>query len=196
MNAIVGLGNPGKKYERTPHNMGFRILDFFRERFLPDVPWQETGENTVAKGEYEGNQFILAKPLAFMNNSGLPVMNLMKMSKITDGNLLWIIHDELDLPWGRVKIEFGRNSAGHKGVASIIDALGHNQFWRFRVGIRPEIFPEFKGDVDHYLTNEDIFGTQVKWDKFLQGKVSGLITQSLKEGIRKRSLTYASIEID
>lgn len=195
MNIIVGLGNPGKNYARTPHNMGFRILDFFRERYIPDTPWQESTKSAVAKGELGGTPFILVKPLSFMNNSGLPVVNLMKIHNITDGNSLWVIHDELDLPWGRVKVEFARNSAGHKGVASLIDALGHNQFWRFRTGIRPEIFPEFKADIDRYLTNEAVPETHTKWDKFLQEKVSVLIADSLKEGIRKRDLTYTSVEI-
>lgn len=192
---IVGLGNPGKDYEKTPHNMGFRILDFFHDRYIPDIPWQKALKSAVVKGELEGVQLILQKPFAFMNNSGVPVVNLMRAYQINDGNSFWVIHDELDLPWGRVKVVFGRNSAGHKGVASIIDALGHNQFWRFRVGIRPEIFPEFKADVDRYLTNEDIPFARIPWDAMLQEKVSELIAESLNEGIRKRDFIYTAMDI-
>lgn len=192
---IVGLGNPGRNYEKTPHNMGFRILDFFREKYIPDVPWQERMKSAIAKGELDKTQFTLAKPFSFMNNSGPPVANLMKMNRIADGNLLWVIHDELDLHWGRVRVEFGRNSAGHKGVESIIDVLGSNEFWRFRVGVRPEIFPEFKADIDRYLTEEVIPPARVPWDAMLQEKVSELIAQCIQEGIRKRDFAYTAADI-
>jgi len=113
---IVGLGNPGKEYENTRHNMGFIFVDKLSER---------------AKTE-----FIVAKPQTFINNSGTAVLALSKLNKIKPENIL-VIHDDIDILWGKFKFSFGHSSAGHKGVESIIKALKTKNFWRLRIGIQP-----------------------------------------------------------
>jgi PTH1 family peptidyl-tRNA hydrolase len=114
---IVGLGNPGGKYGETRHNIGFRVIDNLD--FL------------------NGEGVLLMKPKTFMNLSGKAVGSLFKKNKIKSSNL-WIIHDDIDLPLGKIKISKGRGSAGHKGVESIIKELKTKDFVRFRIGIRPK----------------------------------------------------------
>jgi len=114
---IVGLGNPGKKYEKTRHNVGFRVVD--------ELAKQKTRE------------FIIAKPQTFMNNSGKAIKALLNFYK-TEPENLWVIHDDIDLPLGKFKISKARGSAGHKGVESIIKELKTKDFWRIRIGICPK----------------------------------------------------------
>jgi len=114
---IVGLGNPGKKYERTRHNVGFMALDALKRVELPNV--------------------ILVKPQTFVNNSGKAVKSLTKNYKLKTKNLV-VIHDDIDIPLGKIKVSVGHGSAGHKGVDSIIEELGTKNFTRIRVGIQPE----------------------------------------------------------
>jgi len=114
---IVGLGNPGKEYEKTRHNIGSRVIDELESLNLKNV--------------------TLAKPTTFMNESGRAVKKLISNSKFLISNL-WVIHDDIDLPIGEFKIQMGKSSAGHKGVQSIIDHLGTKDFWRVRIGICPQ----------------------------------------------------------
>ena len=114
---IVGLGNPGKKYERTRHNVGFMVLDTLKEVELPNA--------------------VFAKPQTFMNNSGKAVKSLLTKYQILNTKSLTVIHDDIDIPLGKVKVSFGRGSAGHKGVESMIKELGTKDFTRIRIGIQP-----------------------------------------------------------
>jgi len=114
---IVGLGNPGREYEKTRHNIGFRVID------------------GLAKNKLSG--FVLLKPETFMNKSGDAVIEAVNFYKIEPADL-WIIHDDIDLPLGELKISKNRGSAGHKGVDSIIKRLGTKDFNRVRIGICPE----------------------------------------------------------
>ncbi|TSC56695.1 MAG: peptidyl-tRNA hydrolase, PTH1 family [Parcubacteria group bacterium Greene0714_21] len=114
---IVGLGNPGKKYERTRHNVGFMVLDALKEVELPNA--------------------ILAKLQTFMNNSGKAVKSLVAKYQIPNTKYLVVVHDDIDILLGKIKVSFGRGSAGHKGVESIIKELGTKNFTRIRIGIQP-----------------------------------------------------------
>ncbi len=113
---IVGLGNPGKEYEKTRHNIGFRVIDELAKQKPNDV--------------------VLLKPQTFMNNSGEAVFAAVNFYKIKPADL-WVIHDDIDLPIGEIKISENRGSAGHKGVESIIQKLGTKDFNRIRIGICP-----------------------------------------------------------
>lgn len=115
---IVGLGNPGKEYENTRHNMGFIFIDKLSEQIKTN--------------------FIVEKPQTFMNKSGDAVLALSKLHKIKPENIL-IVHDDIDILWGKFKFSFGHSSAGHKGVESIIKALKTKNFWRLRIGIQPTL---------------------------------------------------------
>jgi PTH1 family peptidyl-tRNA hydrolase len=117
MTIIAGLGNPGEKYENTRHNIGARIVRKLESLELENV--------------------ILSGPKTFMNESGKGIRLLLKKHKVKTSDL-WLIHDDIDLPMGKLKIVKGRGSAGHKGVESTIKELGKNDFIRFRIGIRPE----------------------------------------------------------
>lgn len=134
MRIIIGLGNPEAKYEKTRHNIGFRIIDTLRNK-LSFEDWKLNKKlNCFISQE---KNLILAKPTTFMNNSGLAVKLISDYFKINPQDIL-IIHDEIDLPFGEMKIQEGRGSAGHNGVQSIIDHLGTKDFLRLRIGIKNE----------------------------------------------------------
>jgi PTH1 family peptidyl-tRNA hydrolase len=131
---IVGLGNPGKEYEKTRHNVGFFIID----RLAKDWGLSLSRKKFQALfGEYfhpNGEKVILLKPQTFMNLSGDSVQPWMDFLKVPGEDVL-VIHDELDLPLGRFKAQWEAGPAGHNGVRSIIQRLGHQRFNRLRVGV-------------------------------------------------------------
>ena len=136
MLTIVGLGNWKKEYQETRHNIGFLVLDQLLPRISPNKDWQKNSQTGCL--EVRGEGFLLAKPQTFMNLSGQAVKKLVDFYKLDINNLL-LIHDDLDLNFGEIKIDKNRGSAGHRGVESVIEALGIADFWRARVGIgRPE----------------------------------------------------------
>lgn len=145
MKIIVGLGNPGREYENTRHNIGFRAIDVLASS-LKDYFKTERSDKKYEALEYEillGSQkqtVLLVKPLTFMNRSGEAVSFLVKKygEKINIEDDLLVIHDELDVLVGRTKIGIGSSSAGHNGVQNIIDHLGTKNFARIRLGIMPE----------------------------------------------------------
>jgi peptidyl-tRNA hydrolase, PTH1 family len=139
MKLIVGLGNPGEKYEATRHNLGFVILDHFLKNLEPvdgkDFREEKKFKSDIVEFEWEEEgRVILAKPRTYMNNSGMAVSLLSSFYKFDPADI-WVVYDELDLPLGTMKIRMGGSAAGHKGVESIIEALGNDKFWRFRMGI-------------------------------------------------------------
>jgi PTH1 family peptidyl-tRNA hydrolase len=140
MKIIVGLGNPGKKFEKTRHNLGFMVLDrFARKNKFPKFEMRKEFLAMVSEKKIEKEKIILAKPQTFMNNSGLAVKRILEILRTSNieplTSNLWVIHDDLDFPFGKIKISFGRGSGGHKGVQSIIDEIGTKDFLRFRIGI-------------------------------------------------------------
>ena len=138
MKLIVGLGNPGRKYEKTRHNYGFLAIDHLRDFFKSFEAWtsDKRAETLISKGEIAGQELILAKPQTFMNLSGTAVAALADFYKIAISDI-WVIHDDFDLPLGMIRVNHSSSAAGHKGVKSIIDALGTKDFLRFRLGIHP-----------------------------------------------------------
>ncbi len=134
---IVGLGNPGKKYEKTRHNVGFQTIDRLAEKW--QIPLTRSKfQGIYGKGTVRGEEVMLLKPLTFMNNSGESVAPFMQYFQIPLDNLL-IIYDELDLPTGKIRLRYKGSSGGHNGLKSIIQHLGTQQFKRIRIGIdRPE----------------------------------------------------------
>ncbi|MEQ1773931.1 MAG: aminoacyl-tRNA hydrolase [Burkholderiales bacterium] len=135
MKLVVGLGNPGGKYERTRHNAGFWWLDDClagaeRVAFRRESRFQ----GSVAKVSTGGGDLWLLKPETFMNNSGQAVAALANYYKIGANDIL-VAHDELDLPPGGVKLKFGGGLSGHNGLKSIAANLGTQDFWRLRIGI-------------------------------------------------------------
>jgi len=141
---IVGLGNPGKKFQKTRHNLGFRVVDeFARKNNFPDFKLLKKFNAEVSEGKINNQRLILAKPQTFMNLSGQSVKKLLNRYRINSAmaelpRRLFIVHDDIDIPLGKIRIVKNRGAAGHKGVQSIIDELRTKDFVRFRIGINPK----------------------------------------------------------
>lgn len=136
MKLIVGLGNPGEKYSQVRHNLGFRVVDELVDRLQDSWKKNEKLKSEICSLKTETCNLILAKPQTYMNNSGMAVKLLMDYFKIAAEDII-IIHDELDLPLGKIKVRRGGAAAGHHGVESVIKELGTDQFIRVRLGIEP-----------------------------------------------------------
>ena len=137
MKIIVGLGNPGRKYERTRHNAGFMAADELARRHQIGITREKAG-CLIGTGNIDSGNVILAKPQTFMNESGRAVAALLRESYASADDLI-VIHDELDLPLGTVRVKAGGGHGGHNGLRSLITELGSPDFVRVRIGIgRPE----------------------------------------------------------
>jgi PTH1 family peptidyl-tRNA hydrolase len=135
---IIGLGNPGIKFKNTRHNVGFIVLDNFAEKNdFPEFVLQKKYEALVSESLIGGEKIILVKPQTFMNESGKTAREVLKNNKSQLNDLI-IVHDDIDLPTGKIKIVKDRGSAGHKGVESIIKNIGNEGLIRIRIGISSE----------------------------------------------------------
>jgi len=132
---VVGLGNPGEEYENTPHNLGFVVVDRLAESHGIRVSRKENFSK-VGRGTIGARHVALAKPQTFMNLSGPAVKGLLERYGLKPGCLV-MVYDELDLPWGELRIKPKGSAAGHKGIESVIGSLGTNEFARVRLGIHP-----------------------------------------------------------
>jgi PTH1 family peptidyl-tRNA hydrolase len=137
MRLIVGLGNPGREYAQSRHNLGFRVVEILAARW--ELPLNRKGFDALwGQGQAEGTAVVLAQPTTYMNLSGRAVVKLLKHWRLTPENLV-VIHDDLDVPFGRLKIVERGSAAGHRGVLSIQSVLGTEEFLRLKLGIgRPE----------------------------------------------------------
>ena len=152
---IVGLGNPGKEYELTRHNIGFMVLDNLADKAGIEIT-KSAHKGIFGKGEYMGKNVYLFKPLTFMNKSGEALKEIQNFYKIPVDQVV-VVHDELDLPLGDIRTKFGGGTAGHNGLKSIVDKTGEKDFHRIRIGIGK---PEHKTQVvSHVLStfSEDEF---------------------------------------
>jgi PTH1 family peptidyl-tRNA hydrolase len=131
---IVGLGNPGPEYETTRHNAGFWLVDHFVDDLSGAFALEKAFSAWVAKGRFDNAAIVLAKPTTFMNRSGLAVGALARFYKLVPEQIL-VLHDELDLLPGQVKLKQGGGHAGHNGLRDIQRELASPNFWRLRVGI-------------------------------------------------------------
>lgn len=133
---IVGLGNPNTQYTKTRHNAGFMAVDFL---FGKEINWKKSAKGGLlyARTEISGQEVEIIKPQTFMNNSGLAVNYVVKKHCLNTTNVI-VIYDELDLPFGTIKIKLGGSSAGHNGINSILEKIGTDNFWRVRIGISNE----------------------------------------------------------
>jgi PTH1 family peptidyl-tRNA hydrolase len=138
---IVGLGNPGKKYSKTRHNIGFLVIEEIARRYAID--FKERKNYKTGRGSIDGRDVFLVEPLLYMNNSGIAVKDISDRFNIPPENLI-VIHDDLDMEVGKVRIRRKGSSGGHKGVESIIENLSAKDFPRVKIGIGREgnITPE------------------------------------------------------
>ena len=131
---IIGLGNPGQQYETTRHNAGFWLADHLADDFSAAFSLEKAFFAWVAKARHAGESVALAKPITFMNRSGQAAGALMRFYKLTPEQVL-VIHDELDLMPGQVKLKQGGGHAGHNGLRDIQAAFSSPNFWRLRIGV-------------------------------------------------------------
>jgi PTH1 family peptidyl-tRNA hydrolase len=145
---IVGLGNPGREYAAHRHNVGFMAVDEIARRVKADA-FREKFSGEWARAEIAGEPAILLKPMTYMNESGRSVQPAMAFFKIAPADLV-VLHDELDIPFGEVRLKVGGGHAGHNGLRSIMEHAGGGEFGRVRLGIgRPP--PGFRGEVASFV---------------------------------------------
>jgi PTH1 family peptidyl-tRNA hydrolase len=144
---ITGLGNPGPKYQGTRHNAGFMVLDRLAEKIRVSIDRTKFG-GLYGEGSWGGERVVLLKPQTFMNLSGRSVTEAARFYKIPPTDII-VVHDELDLPFGQIRLKEGGGHGGHNGVRSIVAEFGSADFLRLRVGIgRPD-----KGSAEKYVLN-------------------------------------------
>jgi PTH1 family peptidyl-tRNA hydrolase len=129
---VVGLGNPGPQYELSRHNLGFLTVDFFVDKYLRSV-WKEKFRGFYTEGVLSDKTILVLKPMTYMNNSGEAVKKIVKYEN--DLSNLIVVHDDLDMEFGRIKLKLDGSDGGHRGIKSIIQHLGRKDFWRLKMGI-------------------------------------------------------------
>ena len=162
MKLVVGLGNPGKEYENTRHNIGFMIID----NYLNNEKFKKKFNGLFIKKEIGNESVIFLKPLSFMNLSGQVVKKFKKYFKIDNRNIL-IIHDDLDISLGKAKIKYNSSSGGNNGVKSIINELGTKEFGQYKIGISKPVHNDTKDYVlSKFSRNEiDILNNKISESK-------------------------------
>jgi PTH1 family peptidyl-tRNA hydrolase len=131
---VVGLGNPGDNYARTRHNLGFMVADLLAARLGSKFKAHKRSGAEVVSGRLAGHSVLLAKPRCFMNESGRQVGPLAKFYSVAPADMI-VIHDDLDLDFGRIRLKVGGGEGGHNGLRSVVASLGTNEFQRVRIGI-------------------------------------------------------------
>jgi peptidyl-tRNA hydrolase, PTH1 family len=131
---VVGLGNPGPQYATTRHNLGFLVADVLADRMGDGFKVHKKSGAEVATGRLAGTSVVVAKPRTYMNESGRQVGPLAKFYSVAPADVI-VLHDELDIDFGRIRLKFGGGIAGHNGLRSVSAALGTNDFGRIRLGI-------------------------------------------------------------
>ncbi len=177
MKIIVGLGNPGKKYEATRHNVGFMVIDYLADKLNFEFNKRKE-KGLVAEGFVNGEKVMLVKPQTYMNLSGICVSGLVNFYKLAVNDII-VIYDDLDLDVGRLRIRPSGSAGGHKGMKSIIEHLGTNEIVRIKVGIGKDE----KNTINHVL---GIF-TEEEWNiiKEVIPKAAEAAEKLLKEDIEK-----------
>ena len=176
MRLIIGLGNPGPPYFNTRHNFGFLAINYLQDS-LPGFSGWESSEKfkaLISEGQIDSSagaeKILLAKPQTFMNNSGEAIKLLSDFYKIDPADII-ILHDDLDLTLGNIRVSQNASAGGHKGVASIIEKLGTKNFARLRLGIKPEK-QSFLSKFLSPLTQRGVGGFKTRAEKFVLQKFS------------------------
>lgn len=188
---IVGLGNPGKEYEWTRHNLGFMLIDKLGADTGVDAYRREC-QSMVARGEIEGCAVKLVKPQTYMNLSGEAVACLFARHKLAEpGDNLIVVSDDLALPFGRTRIRARGSAGGHNGLKSIIGAIGTNEFTRLRIGIQPE---HPISDSKRFVLDSFPGATRPAVAEVLERSVEA-IRAILRDGVLKAMTVYNKSEV-
>ncbi len=177
MKLIVGLGNPGKKYEHTRHNAGFDVVDLFSDLAQIDID-KEVFDGFLGRGKVLGEDVILFKPTTFMNLSGTAVRKVVNFFKIDLDDIV-VVFDDMALPVGSIRLRIEGSSGGHKGMQNIIEQLGTEKIKRIRIGIGE---PEF--DAIDYVLTKPTKEEKPLIDEAIKNAVSAL-KESLKSTFEK-----------
>lgn len=181
MRLIVGLGNPGKKYQRTRHNIGFLMVEKVAEKRGVVFRLEPNYESRFAEMGDLQNRIKLVEPQTFMNESGRVIAKIKNYWKV-DSEDIWVINDDVDLELGKVRITLGGSSAGHKGIKSIIDNIGE-QFWRIRIGV---------GKIEKIPTDEWVLmklsKDELKKYEEVVDKVSDIVLEFLSKEIKEQTI--------
>jgi len=180
---IIGLGNPEEKYKNTPHNIGFEVLDLFKERF--DFPEFSLKQNALISKK---DNVLLVKPQTYMNESGRAVQEIVNFYKVNPEEI-WVVQDENDISLGKFKISKDISAKGHNGIKSIIEKIGTQKFIRFRIGINNNkkedlinyVLKSFSKE-DQEIISEVIF------------EVTSAIDEALQNGIEQTILKFNKIQ--
>lgn len=198
MKLIVGLGNPGDKYQSTRHNIGFMVVEKLIKKILPLQSSLEAWSREKKLGAVvcKIDNALIIKPQAYMNRSGSVVLSYINFYKIKIGDL-WVIHDDIDLPIGKIRIRAGGGSAGHNGIESIIASLHSAEFIRIRLGVgrgktdlqRTADHNLHRREIEKYVLSpfKDSEGGEVK--KLIKKAVEALEI-ALNEGVEKTMNRY------
>jgi PTH1 family peptidyl-tRNA hydrolase len=183
LHLIVGLGNPGQAYRHTRHNIGFRVVDALAETHRIQIDRADF-DAQYGRGTIADRPVLLAKPQSFMNRSGIPVQQLAQHFGIS-GKAMIVIHDDIDLAFGRLKIKEKGGFGGHRGVRSVMDAVGGGNFMRIRIGIGR---PAEQDDVVDYVLgrftpSESMLLAQII--EHAQAAVVTILSQGIREGMNR-----------
>ena len=173
MKVVVGLGNPGKKYELTRHNVGFIVLD----KYLGNVSWKEAHNALIYEDNINGEKVLFVKPLTFMNNSGDAIQEILSYYKVYIDDLL-VIQDDIALELGKSRIKYESSDGGHNGIKSIINRLQTKKFLRLKIGLAKEKEIDTISYVLGKLTKKEI--TQIDDD---MNKYFDIIDAFIKDGL-------------
>lgn len=185
MYLIVGLGNPGPKYAMNRHNIGFILCDYWLKS-LNGADYKDELKSHTKKFKFENIEVVLAKPQTYMNKSGESVIALMNFYKISKENIL-VIHDDVDLPFGTIKLQFNRSSGGQNGVKSISEQLGNNEYARLKFGVGRPTHPDFA--IADYVLGNFSKEEQLHLEALLE-HASNAIESFILEGLNKASTKF------
>ncbi len=187
MYLIIGLGNPGEQYTNTRHNVGFLVMDEVARMLETDWHRDKKSFREVASVLVAKQKIILAKPTTFMNESGLSARALKSFYRVPLDHII-VVHDDLDLPLGTIRVSFNSGSAGHNGIKSCIAALGSKKFWRVRVGVAGE--KRASTPADQYVLK-----TFTKTEHAIIAKTIKKAAETLVESLRSGELTARTVSL-
>ena len=168
MKVLVGLGNPGEKYKYTRHNIGFSVVDKIAEKYS-QTTWVKKFNGKFCECWSEGEKFLLLKPETFMNNSGQSVIAIVNFYKLSVDDII-VLHDDLDLKVGQIKIKHKGGHAGHNGIRSIHQAIGE-KYTRVRIGVG---HPGDKTKVSSYVLSDFSKSDNIQMEYFIKDCITGI----------------------
>ncbi|NNB90054.1 aminoacyl-tRNA hydrolase [Corallococcus exiguus] len=180
MKLICGLGNPGREYERHRHNVGFMVVDALLSRARAELT-QDKFQARVGQGSLGGERILFVEPQTYMNLSGRSVAEAARFYKVEVQDVL-VVHDELDLPFGRLQLKAGGGAGGHNGLKSMVQCLGEDAFIRVRVGIGKPEGPNAKERVAGYVLSNFDDGERRQLEE-LVGKAADMAESWVRDGL-------------